>query len=574
MGRPHRRAKARRRGSLRDIQTARDRAEVAERGQAPERVPAFSTYTVANLLSSLADDLWSSGRIPVWPPDAFAMAASVLQKADAYSTVIASWPPKGLTTEDWQKQAEGIARAWRSRSASLNSTPKAVAGWWGVVRKHEATPIEQVRDKPDLCQALLQICCVADEAAAGAGIVPGPGETRDPFQRACWHALSVDHAMGSTLCREVKSGLVGVMPKLHTPQSGLTLRSLTHHLALINRSDVTAVWDSWWLWREKQRNHLNLLLLPWPMRLRPQNFSPSRGPAWDMPEGYGFFKTTELPAIELDAVERALAEAERIVDDVDWVVFPEAALRPDQVPFLSTGLNRPVIGGEAAPPVAGRAGINKAVISLPISEDVRVVTSQHKHHRWRMSERQVNQYALRGRLEGARDWWEDIGLPKRIVHFQSVVSWLSLCVLVCEDLARQDPVGEIMRAVGPDLVIALLMDGPQLSNRWPARYAAVLADDPGSSVLTLTSLGMTRLSCASGHPESRVVAMWQEADKEVKELSLFQGSIGLVLSLRAEQRGEHSADGRSDSGVATHLTLEQVHQVYEEPSIAGRRPRR
>jgi hypothetical protein len=51
-----------------------------------------------------------------------------------------------------------------------------------------------------------------------------------------------------------------------------------------------------------------------------------------------------------------------------------------------------------------------------------------------------------------------------------------------------------MNAIGPNLVIALLMDGPQLENRWPARYATVLAEDPGSAVLTVTSLGMVRRS--------------------------------------------------------------------------------
>jgi hypothetical protein len=63
-------------------------------------------------------------------------------------------------------------------------------------------------------------------------------------------------------------------------------------------------------------------------------------------------------------------------------------------------------------------------------------------------------------------------------------------VLICADLARQDPAADLIRAVGPNLLIALLMDGPQLSHRWPARYAAVPAEDPGTSVQTLTSLGM------------------------------------------------------------------------------------
>jgi hypothetical protein len=33
-----------------------------------------------------------------------------------------------------------------------------------------------------------------------------------------------------------------------------------------------------------------------------------------------------------------------------------------------------------------------------------------------------------------------------------------MCALICEDLARPDPVAEIVRTVGPNLVIALLME--------------------------------------------------------------------------------------------------------------------
>jgi hypothetical protein len=50
------------------------------------------------------------------------------------------------------------------------------------------------------------------------------------------------------------------------------------------------------------------------------------------------------------------------------------------------------------------------------------------------------------------------------------------------------PGADVMNAIGPNLVIALLMDGPQREHRWPGRYATVLADDPGSAVLTVTCL--------------------------------------------------------------------------------------
>jgi hypothetical protein len=71
-----------------------------------------------------------------------------------------------------------------------------------------------------------------------------------------------------------------------------------------------------------------------------------------------------------------------------------------------------------------------------------------------------------------------------------------MSVVICEDLARPDPVGDLLRAVVPNLVLALLMDGPQIKERWSARYATTLAEDPGCSALRLTSAGMSKLSRA------------------------------------------------------------------------------
>jgi len=51
-----------------------------------------------------------------------------------------------------------------------------------------------------------------------------------------------------------------------------------------------------------------------------------------------------------------------------------------------------------------------------------------------------------------------------------------MCALVCEDLARPDPVANIVRAVGPNLVIALLMDGPQTKVTF--RQACMTPDSP------------------------------------------------------------------------------------------------
>ena len=69
------------------------------------------------------------------------------------------------------------------------------------------------------------------------------------------------------------------------------------------------------------------------------------------------------------------------------------------------------------------------------------------------------------------------------------------------------------------MLIALLMDGPQLSSRWPGQYTGILADDPGTSVLTITSIGMVNLSNATQKSPSacRVIGLWREPPQVTTE---------------------------------------------------------
>ena len=186
---------------------------------------------------------------------------------------------------------------------------------------------------------------------------------------------------------------------------------------------------------------------------------------------------------------------------------------------------------------------------------------QDKHHRWLLDKGQITQYGLSSLLDKKKSWWENTQLSPREVRFLRLTPWLVLSFLVCEDLARQDPIGDILRAVGPNLVICLLMDGPQLASRWPSRYATVLADDPGSSVLTVTSLGMAKLSRCLGRPESRVVALWKDASGGPFELELPCDSEALVLSLDLEYGTEWSADGRCSEEGAGNWKLSAVHPI-------------
>ncbi len=113
------------------------------------------------------------------------------------------------------------------------------------------------------------------------------------------------------------------------------------------------------------------------------------------------------------------------------------------------------------------------------------------------------------------------------------------------------------------------MDGPQLAARWPARYASVLADDPGSSVLTLTSLGMcvrSRRLDRPAEPPSRTIAMWKDKLYGVQEITLAEKSIGCVLSLSCQNKEEFTADGRSDGSMTQVPVFSGIYQV---PGVAA-----
>jgi hypothetical protein len=188
---------------------------------------------------------------------------------------------------------------------------------------------------------------------------------------------------------------------------------------------------------------------------------------------------------------------------------------------------------------------------------------QEKHHKWCLDSSQIRQYDLGSALipkQGKR-YWERMEVAKRSIHFVHWRRQLTLCHLICEDLARVEPVGEAIRAVGPNLVVGLLFDGPQMERRWPGRYASIFADDPGSSVLTLSPFGMVQRSLASQGKRARIVALWKDQLTGAHELELPQGHHALLLSLCTNDVTEWTYDGRDEGNSTGVLTFGSVEPV-------------
>lgn len=524
--------------------------------------------TIGEHLTFLLPRLSSDPKIPRWPPDVFALCASLLLESGAYCQALSDWPPARplhKSPSRWVPAVEKLGGQWRSAWAQNAKIPEPVSHCWTVLRQNWHLPVSRIRDHLDVNHAILQLFAAADEASAGVGS-PHP-EDQDPTDEI-YHfradGLLEHRDAGSTLCDEIHSSRARVLPKMHTPSSGLTLRSLSLYLALCTVEEVCPEWVL--LGSYPQRENMNLLLVPWPFTIVPAQFQETRavkGEMRNMPEEFGFFSFvgSTKPGV-IDTVQHLYESAEADMGRIDGVILPELALSApehksvrdlilEKGAFLVSGVGEPSVPGK-------KHGVNRVHFDLPHEDSL----AQSKHHRWRLDPSQIRQYGLGSRLSIEKNWWEHVGITDRRLLFVSLNPALVMSVLICEDLARPDPVGELVRAVGPNLVIALLMDGPQLQGRWPERYAMALADDPGSSVLSLTSLGMSMLSRpARGPRRSRVVALWKDRTGVSTEIELPENCGGIVLSLSFQFLEEWTADGRRDYGAAGLPTLSGIHPV-------------
>ena len=529
--------------------------------------------TIASLWAGLVE-LDEIDEALVWPPDVFALVHRILDASEAYRFVVS--PPAGVDLRGTDARGFPAAVAiewWEWLDGIRSEAPESLTGWWKVVRDAVDVGIAALSagEEWSVTEGLLALHAIADEACAGLGsalaVTPGPGCRF----RAAARELFAETGSLSRMPPDV----LRVLPRCRVSLAGISIHSLARHVC-VRGPKVDVEWH-----RMLSRpvnvaypdTHANMLLLPWPLRVRARDFRPV---AYELarldPTQFGFFEFQPAETLDLALVEGVLRAAIDEVGAVDIVALPEAAITPEEIAPLETLLGQYgawcLVAGVREPGAEGGLGHSSVHVGLR-QEIVWRHARQHKHHRWSLDRDQINQYHLAGALSPTRRWWEAMSIPRRslLVIDQGVVTFVPL---VCEDLARFEPVADLVRAVGPSLVMTLLLDGPQLSSRWTARYASVLADDPGSAVCALTSYGMVRRCRPPGCVPSSVVALWKDASGRLTEIAMEEGAAAVLITTHLTFGDSITADGRRHRGTTSNIALAAVQSLH----VDGRGPER
>ena len=525
-----------------------------------------------------------------WPPDLFALANKILAQTEAFRfclSPVGEWPPSRY--QDWAREVEEAGREWGvSVDDPRRAIPESLVEEWSAFCERADAPLERLAAGDDwrMCEALLTLHAIADEACAGLGVALDSSNADGCVYRARGRELL---ARTGSLAR-INPEVLRVLPKVCTPPTG---RLAFSRYACVQGPGIEARWHKMptrHRGTDPRSEHAKMLLLPWPLEVRESDFHALEGSVQRLErEPYGFYEFAPAEGLDFDLLDRVLVAARREASSVDVVFLPESAVDEDEVEelealldshgvvFLTAGVR-----GRARQP--GRfpenwlhSGVNPRLQKGGSVSGERggswIHIRQRKHHRWSLDEAQIYQYHLAGALHPRIGWWEAIDVPRRAVEFIEVAE-LTIAALVCEDLAQSDEIAGLIRSVGPTVVSAVLLDGPQLSSRWAARYASVLADDPGSAVLTLTSFGMAQRSRPHQREASRVIALWKDAVRGAREIPLEPGAHGVLLTVCMDRAARRSADGRIPVDNGTYLYDAAVSQIRAASESSGSRPSR
>ncbi|HTQ78507.1 MAG TPA: hypothetical protein VMM92_00810, partial [Thermoanaerobaculia bacterium] len=349
-----------------------------------------------------------------WPPDLFALTSLLLKTTGAYRFAIA--PPHPWPQKDWERQVIQAAEGWWEWiTGETSSLPPLVRDNQALLDKHKRTiEIEHLRSLQgegdndidrrswEVCRALLELHAIADQACQGFGL---PQAEAKPHRSAVSYLANMLLISTGTLSR-LPSFKAIVLPKMRTPQVGLTLRSLSHHVT-VHQSEVEVVWRTM-PWLNSDEDTLNVMLVPWPRRMKQTWFKPQRHSVnreSSEPARYFTLRRGDEEALDVDGVVAMIKHSASQINRVHLLVFPELALKQSELDDLKAALTGEldrnsmpmILTGLREESTGTKLGRNKVILSTFFSGKWYDLI-QDKHHRWKLDAAQIQQYNLGGVL--------------------------------------------------------------------------------------------------------------------------------------------------------------------------------
>jgi hypothetical protein len=293
----------------------------------------------------LAEELmpgWTIEKWLEWPPDIFALTSILLKTTGIYRYVVSPHPENGkrllssLYIEERERLAREMQRAWYSWIVGINpEPPDRLKGYMEKLFDDQCKLSFDPYPPYEICDTLLHLHILADAAGEAFGMLTGK-----TYGRMCAVYFLANFLLGvsGTLSR-LPSRYGVVLPKMRTPQGGITPRSLSHHLTFHN-SEVAVLWQSIpWIDPPGGEKTINILAIPFPYEMAPQAFRPVDycGQEDDVAR-FRYFDYEPTEAFECDKVISLMKEAHREVNRIDIIVFPELALNEKDLKDLQSAL--------------------------------------------------------------------------------------------------------------------------------------------------------------------------------------------------------------------------------------------
>lgn len=182
-----------------------------------------------------------------WPADLFALTNVILKRTEAFRFVLSpptgeQWPPSCFPS--WSDVVEEAGRQWSEWVENRKSPfPDVLVEEWSVFFERGDTPLEDLADGRDLrmCEAVLTLHAIADEACAGLGI----GLDRSGGKGCLYRARGRELLARTGSLARIQAHSLRVLPKVRTPPNGTSFRSFSPPAsALCGQSGVDATLDT------------------------------------------------------------------------------------------------------------------------------------------------------------------------------------------------------------------------------------------------------------------------------------------------------------------------------------------